>query len=163
VLFTDVGAGVRPETGGSDVEEETMRPTFVAGAGVLALAAAAVLVVVAARDKPAPQPRTAIATEHPATVPTLERTVGLSRTMPAPSVGARRLSALLEHGPMPDRPVRADVVTDSECTPDGRMISRCRNVVRLEDGSELVLRHPHDMRDVPCLAPGERILLVPDV
>jgi hypothetical protein len=43
------------------------------------------------------------------------------------------------------------------------MISRCRNVVRLEDGSELVLRHPHDMRDVPCLAPGERILLVPDV
>jgi hypothetical protein len=41
------------------------------------------------------------------------------------------------------------------------MISRCRNVMRLEDGREIVLRHPHDMSRVPCLAPGERVRLLP--
>lgn len=48
----------------------------------------------------------------------------------------------------------ADALTDTDCAPDGQMISRCRNVMRLADGRQLVLRHPHDMSKVPCLAPG---------
>jgi hypothetical protein len=54
----------------------------------------------------------------------------------------------------------ADVMTDTECAPDAHMISRCRNVVRA-DGRRIVLRHPHDMSKVPCLAPGERVRLIP--
>ena len=41
------------------------------------------------------------------------------------------------------------------------MVSRCRNEMQLQDGSRIVLRHPHDMSAVPCLAPGEDVLLVP--
>jgi hypothetical protein len=29
------------------------------------------------------------------------------------------------------------------------------------DGKSLVLRHPHNMHRIPCLAPGEMIRLVP--
>ena len=54
-----------------------------------------------------------------------------------------------------------EVMTDSECTPDAQMISRCRNVVRLASGETIVLRHPHDMTKIPCLAPGERVRLLP--
>ena len=55
----------------------------------------------------------------------------------------------------------ADVMTDTDCTPDAQMISRCRNVMRLEDGRQIVLRHPHNMTRIPCLAPGERVRLIP--
>ena len=68
---------------------------------------------------------------------------------------------MLEEGTMPDRPMMAEVMTDSECAPDARMISRCRNVVRLASGRQIVLRHPHDMTTIPCLAPGERVRLIP--
>ena len=100
-------------------------------------------------------------TEHPVTVPEIPRIVTVSATMPAPSAAARHLSALLEKGVMPSRRTMAEVMSDTECTPDARMISRCRNEVRLRDGSTMVLRHPHDMRDIPCLAPGETVMLVP--
>ena len=89
------------------------------------------------------------------------RTVTVFTRMPAPSAHARRLSAVLEEGAMPPSALEATVLTDSECTPDRRMISRCRNEVRLADGRAMVLRHPHDMTRVPCLAPGERVILVP--
>jgi hypothetical protein len=104
---------------------------------------------------------TARASEHPVEVPVAARTVVVSRTMPMPSAHARRLSTMLEHGTMPAHPMMAEVLTDSECTPDAQMISRCRNLVRLADGREIVLRHPHDMSKVPCLAPGERVRLMP--
>ena len=68
---------------------------------------------------------------------------------------------MLEHGAMPVRPVMADVMTDTDCVPDAQMISRCRNVMRLADGRQIVLRHPHDMTHIPCLAPGERVRLMP--
>jgi hypothetical protein len=98
--------------------------------------------------------------EHPVVVPEAPRTVSVSTTMPAPSPGPRRLAAMLEDGVLPSRRAMAEVVSDTECTPDARMISHCRNEVRLADGRTIVLRHPHDMRDVPCLAPGESVLLV---
>lgn len=99
--------------------------------------------------------------EHSASVPATARTVEISATMPAPSAHARRLSAMLEAGAMPAEPTMAEVVTDTDCAPDARMISRCRNEMLLADGSRVVLRHPHDMSSVPCLAPEEQVLLVP--
>jgi hypothetical protein len=99
--------------------------------------------------------------EHPVTVPETARRVVVSATMPMPSAYAHVLSAKLERGPMPAGPTTAEVLTDSECTPDAQTISRCRNEMRLADGRRIVLRHPHDMRSVPCLAPGERVLLMP--
>lgn len=99
--------------------------------------------------------------EHPAAVPETARTVTVSARMPLPSAHARRLSAMLEAGAMPHQPMMAEVLSDTECSPDEQMVSRCRNEMQLANGDKIVVRHPHDMRDVPCLAPGERVRLVP--
>lgn len=101
--------------------------------------------------------------EHSTPVPDTARTVSVSTTMPSPSAHARRLSAMVEAGAMPHRPVMAEVLTDTDCAPDAQMVSRCRNELELANGKRMVLRHPHDMRSVPCLAPGERVLIVPTV
>ena len=99
--------------------------------------------------------------EHPVDVPTSVRTVSVSSDMPMPSAHARMLSAMLIEGRLPDAPVMAEVMTDTDCAPDAEMISHCRNEMQLSNGEKIVVRHPHDMRDVPCLAPGERVRLVP--
>lgn len=99
--------------------------------------------------------------DHPVTVPTSLRTVSVSYAMPMPSVRARSLSAMLIEGRLPKTPMMAEVLTDTECTPDANMISRCRNEMRLANGETIVVRHPHDMRHIPCLAPGEQVRLVP--
>jgi hypothetical protein len=99
--------------------------------------------------------------EHSAVVPETARTVSVSAAMPLPSAHARRLSAMLESGAMPDGPMMAEVLSDTDCTPDEQMVSRCRNEMQLANGDKVVVRHPHDMRDVPCLAPGEHVRLVP--
>jgi hypothetical protein len=100
-------------------------------------------------------------TEHAVPVPSEARDVLVSRAMPLPSAHALRLSAMLERGAMPARPVTAEVLTDTQCEPDAELVSRCRNEVLLGDGRVLVLRHPHRMSEVPCLAPGEAVRLVP--
>lgn len=64
-------------------------------------------------------------------------------------------------GVAPTRTTTAVVLTDSNCTPDARGVSHCYNTVRLPDGHVITVRHDHDMRIVPCLAPGESIRLVP--
>jgi hypothetical protein len=79
-----------------------------------------------------------------------------------PFLGARASSVdVLESGGMPREPTMAEVLTDTDCAPDGYMVSRCRNEMLLADGRRVVLRHPHVMSSVPCLAPGEQVLLVP--
>ncbi|MGH3066333.1 MAG: hypothetical protein ACRDOF_08500 [Gaiellaceae bacterium] len=85
----------------------------------------------------------------------------MSSDMPLPSAHARRLSAMLIEGRLPEAPMMAEVMTDTDCAPDPEMISHCRNELQLSNGEKIVVRHPHDMRDVPCLAPGERVRLVP--
>ena len=130
------------------------------------LAATAMLITAAgvltlARGEEAADSSPTSVAEHPVAVPATARTVAISRTMPMPSAHERRLSAMLEHGTMPDRSMMAEVMTDSNCAPDAEMISRCRNVIRLADGRQIVLRHPHDMTKIPCLAPGERVRLIP--
>lgn len=99
--------------------------------------------------------------EHPVSIPSDARVVEVSNTMPMPSAHARRLSAMLEEGSMPRHATAGEVLSDTECAPGKDMISRCRNEVRLADGSTVVLRHPHKMADVPCLAPGETVRLLP--
>jgi hypothetical protein len=64
-------------------------------------------------------------------------------------------------GTAPTQTTTAVVLTDSNCTPDGQGISHCFNTVRLPNGQVITVRHDHNMRVVPCLAPGESIRLVP--
>jgi hypothetical protein len=62
---------------------------------------------------------------------------------------------------MPEGRMLAEVLSDTECQPDRQMVSRCRNEMRLADGRTIVVRHPHKMTNVPCLAPGEMVQLMP--
>jgi len=94
-------------------------------------------------------------------VPEAPRTVSLTASMALPSAGERNLSATVVEGELPAARTPGEVLTDTDCTPDEEMISRCRNEVLLPDGGIVVLRHPHDMTQVPCLAHGEPIRLVP--
>jgi hypothetical protein len=138
-----------------------MRPRLFALLATTAILVAAAGVFTLARGEEATNSSPAFVSEHPVAVPAAARRVAVSRAMPMPSAHERRLSAMLEHGTMPDRPMMAEVMTDTNCTPDAEMISRCRNVMRLADGRHIVLRHPHDMTQIPCLAPGERVQLIP--
>jgi hypothetical protein len=96
---------------------------------------------------------------HGTALPT-ERHVQISRAMPAPS-DTDGLHARLVSGTMPHGRVTATVLTDEQCAPDSQGISHCLNRLRLEDGSEIAVRHPHDMGRVACLAPGETVQLLP--
>ncbi len=131
---------------------------IVAVVGTL-VGAGAVAAALALSGSPPPAPR--YAADHPQDPPAAARTVVVWSSMPAPSADAAHLSALLEAGTMPRTATEGEVLTDTDCAPDASMISRCRNEVLLSDGSRLVLRHPHDMRRVPCLAPHERVTVQP--
>jgi len=96
---------------------------------------------------------------HGTTLPA-ERGVQLSWAMPAPS-DMDGLHARFLSGTMPHRQVGATVLADEQCAPDARGISHCLNRFRLDDGSEIAVRHPHDMGIIPCLAPGEPVQLIP--
>lgn len=87
------------------------------------------------------------------------RTVLVYDHEPKPSPSPVHLNAGLEKGTLPHKPVVATVLTDENCAPDAQGISHCRNVVRLPGGDKIVLRHPHAMMEVPCLEPGEKVLL----
>lgn len=158
MVFTDSAGGQAADHAGT-LRSSTRFRLLAPLAAVAALVALAGALTVGGRDVARDAP--SAATEHPVTVPATARTVLVSRTMPMPSAHERRLSAMLEHGSMPHGPTMAEVMTDTECTPDEQMISRCRNVIRLPDGRQAILRHPHDMTKIPCLAPGERVRLVP--
>ena len=49
-----------------------------------------------------------------------------------------------------DAATEGDVLSDEDCGADIRGISNCLNRIRLADGTKISVRHPHDMRDVPC-------------
>lgn len=87
------------------------------------------------------------------------RTVLVKDRVGAPSPSATSLHAGLEEGSMPSRETTATVLTDEDCAPDPQGISHCRNEVQLSSGAIVVLRHPHDMMEVPCLEPGEKVVL----
>lgn len=68
-----------------------------------------------------------------------------------------------ESGVIPPEVTHLTVLTDENCQPDPEGISHCRNRVQYEteEGTgEATLRHHHNMREEPCLAPGQRLELV---
>ena len=138
-----------------------MRPRLFALVATTAILVTAAGILTLARGEEASDTSSTLVSEHPVAIPVAARTVAVSRAMPMPSAHKHRLSAKLEHGTMPDRPMMAEVMTDTNCTPDAEMISRCRNVMQLADGRQIVLRHPHNMAKIPCLAPGEHVRLIP--
>lgn len=129
---------------------------------VLIVVAAATVGAATLYDRARSEPAPSLVAEHPVVIPENVRTVTVSTAMPRPSAGERTLSAMLVEGTLPPAPTSAEVLTDTQCVPDEEMISRCRNEMMLPDGSTIVLRHPHDMTKVPCLAPGEQVRLVPE-
>ncbi len=79
-------------------------------------------------------------------------------TEPSPSEGTALRAQLLD-GRVPAGRTVAVVLTDEDCAPDGQGISHCANALRLPNGNTLTVRHPHSMAVVPCLTPGERVLV----
>jgi len=63
------------------------------------------------------------------------------------------------------RPLRAGgrvagiVTSDTDCQPDSRGLSHCRNAIELADGSRIVVVDTHQMSRNRCLAPGDRLSL----
>lgn len=75
----------------------------------------------------------------------------------AASAPGKTLHAVRATGRIPSTATMATVVSDENCAPDAKGVSNCLNRLRMDDGSELSVTHPHRMAEVPCLAPGERI------
>lgn len=69
----------------------------------------------------------------------------------------RQLRAVLAEGTIPTAPTMATVMSDENCAPDAQGVSHCRNRLRMEDGTEMAVTHPHRMSEVPCLSPGEQV------
>jgi hypothetical protein len=90
-----------------------------------------------------------------------QRTVQLSTVMPSPSDYDGLHAKLVGGGTMPAAETQATVLTDEQCQPDAEGISHCLNRLRLSDGTEIAVRHPHNMQKVPCLSPGEHVQVVP--
>lgn len=89
------------------------------------------------------------------------RTLVVGRAQPPVSRPGVVLNAMLVGGRMPHAPTSGVVLTDEDCAADFRGVSNCLNRIRLEDGREIAVRHPHRMSDVPCFAPGEPVQVVP--
>lgn len=137
----------------------TRRALWLVLVAVTALGAAAAAVVLGGGGGADDPVRAAADRAH--IPPAQMRVLVVSRAMPAPSQPGATLHGRLEQGRMPHAPMSGTVLTDSECTPGSDGISRCRNEVRLADGSTIVVRHPHDMAQVPCLSPGEPVRVSP--
>lgn len=97
---------------------------------------------------------------HGAEIETV-RSLVVSRTQPPASRPGVLLHGRLVEGPMPNTATEGTVLTDEDCGADFRGVSNCLNRIRLADGREIAVRHPHAMADVPCLAPGEPVHVVP--
>ena len=79
---------------------------------------------------------------------------------PEKGPGARLTHVRMVHGTLASR-MRATVLTDTRCTPDRQGVSHCLNRMRLANGATVTVVHDHRMMDMPCLSPGEHVLLRP--
>ena len=110
-------------------------------------------------EAPAPSAESAGAPERSAESAGDLRAVIVFDGAAAPSQVDGPLQVELVWGDLPQPQAVATVLTDEDCAPDAAGISHCLNRLRLADGSELAVRHNHDMGKVPCLFPGEPIVL----
>ena len=128
---------------------------------VLFLAVLGGAIVFAERhDAPRPADKRVAVDPHGAAIASV-RTLVVSHAQPAASRPGNLLHGRLVEGAMPNAATEGTVLSDEDCAADSRGISNCRNRVRLANGREISVRHPHAMRNVPCLAPGERVHVVP--
>jgi hypothetical protein len=79
---------------------------------------------------------------------------------PEKGAGARVTHVRLISGLVRHR-MRAVVLTDTRCNPDMNGVSHCLNRMRLADGHLILVVHDHRMMDMPCLSPGEHVLVTP--
>ena len=128
---------------------------------VLLLAVFGAVVLVARDDATAPAGESIVAVDpHGAEIANV-RTLVVSHAQPPASRAEVLLNGRLDEGPMPSAATEGTVLTDEDCGANARGISNCLNRIRLADGREISVRHPHDMREVPCFAPGEPVHVVP--
>ena len=79
---------------------------------------------------------------------------------PEKGVGAQVTYVHLVKGSVP-RHMRATVLSDKRCNPDARGVSHCLNQMRLANGAVVTVVHDHRMMDMPCLSPGEHVMIAP--
>jgi hypothetical protein len=79
---------------------------------------------------------------------------------PEKGSGARVTHVRLINGVVRHR-IRGVVLTDARCNPDGNGVSHCLNRIRLANGKTILVVHDHRMMNMPCLSPGEHIVLRP--
>jgi hypothetical protein len=128
----------------------TRRARLLALLALMASAAVVVLASCGGNDRSAGEPARS--------TPAQQRIVLVSPSGPVqPSSPGGVLRVWRLRGEVPASPVEATVLSDEECDPDAAGISRCLNRILMPSGKTLVVRHPHDMRNVPCLAPGEKV------
>ncbi|MGA8943664.1 MAG: hypothetical protein WB502_13280 [Thermoactinomyces sp.] len=54
------------------------------------------------------------------------------------------------------------ILSDSNCTPDEKGISRCHNEIELDNQQKITVITPHNMQKNRCLRPGETVRLSTD-
>jgi hypothetical protein len=79
---------------------------------------------------------------------------------PSKGAGAKVTTVKLLRGAVA-RETRAVVLTDTRCAPDARGVSHCLNRMRLANGMVVTAQHDHTMAAMPCLSPGETVVLTP--
>lgn len=100
----------------------------------------------------------ALVAAFPAFAHSTETTLRVDR--PEKGAGARVTSVQLMHGTVRHR-MNAVVLTDNRCNPDGMGVSHCLNTMRLANGTVITVVHNHRMMNMPCLSPGEHVVLTP--
>lgn len=85
---------------------------------------------------------------------------GLRVDRPSKGAGAKVTTVKLLRGSVTRRS-SAVVLTDTRCNPDAMGVSHCLNRMRLADGTVVTVQHDHRMMNMPCLSPGEHVLLAP--
>lgn len=80
---------------------------------------------------------------------------------PQKGAGARVTAVRVVAGGTVGHRTRAIVLTDTRCDPDARGVSHCLNKMKLASGRIVVVVHDHRMMEMPCLSPGERVVLTP--
>lgn len=108
-------------------------------------------------DRRAPVPVTGTEKTEEDSIRTL--VVYKKNSKPEPSAPGDLMNARLVKGRVPKGETVATVKTDEDCSPNSAGISNCLNKLRLKGGSVLEVRHPHDMSEVPCMGPGERVVV----
>lgn len=85
---------------------------------------------------------------------------GVRVDRPSKGAGAKVTTVKVLRGTV-SRRMGAVVLTDTRCDADAQGVSHCLNRMRLADGTVVLAEHDHRMMDMPCLSPGEHVVLTP--